>query len=65
MNSVEINQVGGGAFNPPSPTPTGNLGSDVLRLFTDAANGAPKSTLISDGKAVLSDLLAGGARERR
>ena len=39
--------LGGGSVSPPpgisSRPPTGSLGSDVVRFFTDAANGAPKS----------------------
>jgi hypothetical protein len=61
LNSDEIDLVAGGATHRPIPSPgsPGVLSGDVVRFFTDAANGAPKATLISDGKAVLSDLLGG------
>lgn len=41
MNSVEINQVGGGVFNPPSPTPTG--GSTAVAVGALASNSASVS----------------------
>ena len=61
LTDMELDRVTGGQGIPSgaTPPPTGNLGSDVVRFFTDAANGTPKATLISDGKAVLSDLLGG------
>ena len=48
LSDMELALVAGGV--------TGSLGSDVQRLVTDAANGASKATLISDGRAVRSDL---------
>jgi hypothetical protein len=47
LTNEELRLVAGG-----TSSPSGN----VVRLFTDAANGASQATLISDAKAVRSDL---------
>ena len=48
LTNEEIGLVAGGTSSPGS--------GNVVRLFTDAANGASQATLISDAKAVRSDL---------
>ena len=50
LTNEEIGLVAGGTSSP------GILSGNVVRLFTDAANGASQATLISDAKAVRSDL---------
>jgi hypothetical protein len=64
LNSDEIDLVAGGATHRPIPSPgsPGVLSGDVVRFFTDAAHGASKATLISDLKAIQSDI---GANDRR
>jgi hypothetical protein len=61
LTSDEIELVAGGVTQRPAPPP-GNLGSDVVRFFTDAAHGASKATLISDLKAIQSDIVTNDRR---
>jgi hypothetical protein len=57
LTNEEIGLVAGGqSTNPSGPSSPGILSGNVVRLFTDAANGASQATLISDAKAVRSDL---------
>jgi intracellular multiplication protein IcmD len=48
LTSDDIDLVVGG-----SPGSPGILSGNVVRLFTDAANGASQATPISDGQAIL------------
>ena len=45
LTDMELDRVTGGQGIPSgaTPPPTGNLGSDVVRFFTDAAHGAARS----------------------
>jgi hypothetical protein len=57
LSDMELALVAGGqSANPSGPSSPGVLSGNVVRLFTDAANGASQATLVSGAKAVRSDL---------
>jgi hypothetical protein len=64
LTSDEIELVAGGVTQRPAPPPgsPGVLSGDVVRFFTDAAHGASKATLISDLKAIQSDIATNDRR---
>jgi hypothetical protein len=61
LSPIELDRVTGGVTPAPAPTPptTGNLRSDVLRLFTDAANGARKRPSSATARLSLATFLTG------